>query len=180
MSSAVDFSRENRELQAILASGIFDRSPALAQLLSYVCAKYFEGTADRIKEYSLAIDVLGRPPDFDPKRDSIIRVQFHRLRERLAEYYANGGANDPVHIVIPQGQYAPRFVHRDDVQDSTGGLRLITGGAEPLPAEDLAVPEVAPALPVQLPPSPNLIYRTLLGEIAGCCFVAIGFSFQSA
>ena len=119
MSSTVDFTRENRELQSVLASGVFDRSPALAQLLSYVCAKRFEGRADQIKEYSVAIDALGRPPEFDPKRDSIIRVQFHRLRERLNEYYSREGADHAVQIVIPQGQYAPRFVYKDGSGEST-------------------------------------------------------------
>lgn len=60
MGTAVDFSRESRELEELLASGIFDRSPMLAQLLKYVCSKYFEGRADSIKEYSIAVDVLGR------------------------------------------------------------------------------------------------------------------------
>ena len=102
------------EVQVVLDSGIFNRSPALAHLLAYVCEKYFEGTAGQIKEYSVAIDVLRRPAEFDPKRDSIIRVQFHRLRARLLEYYAHQGANQAVQIVIPQGQYAPRFIIRGD------------------------------------------------------------------
>jgi hypothetical protein len=70
MESTVDFTRENKELQTVLASGVFDRSPMLAQLLKYVCSKYFEGSAEGIKEFSIAIDVLGRSSDFDPKKDS--------------------------------------------------------------------------------------------------------------
>jgi hypothetical protein len=115
MESTVDFSRESRELESILASGVFDRSPMLAQLLKYVCTRHFEGSPESIKEYSIAMDVLGRSQDFDPKKDSIIRVQFHRLREKLHEYYANGGANHAVQIVIPHGHYAPQFVYREDV-----------------------------------------------------------------
>jgi hypothetical protein len=138
MDSAVDFARENRELQNILDSGIFDRSPALAQLLTYVCSKHFEGTADQIKEYSVAVDALGRPPEFDPKRDSIIRVQFHRLRERLNEYYSRDGADHPVQIVIPQGQYAPRFVYKHGADD------LEASGLAPVSLRnDLAVEKTA-------------------------------------
>ncbi len=108
-----DFTQEKNELESVLASGIFDRSPSLAQLLTYVCQKHFEGTADEIKEYNIAIDALGRPADFDQKRDSIVRVQFHRLRERLADYYESEGATHPFRIVIPPGQYVPKFVRRD-------------------------------------------------------------------
>jgi malectin (di-glucose binding ER protein) len=104
-----DFAREKSELETVLASGIFDRAPGLAQLLNYVCGKYFQGKGKLVKEYDIAVEALGRPPDFDQKKDSGVRVQFHRLRERLAEYYQNDGADHAVHIVIPQGQYIPRF-----------------------------------------------------------------------
>jgi len=106
----VSFDEEKKELEALLASGIFQRAPALEQLLLYVCNKYFSGAADEIKEYSIAVDALGRSADFDQKRDSVVRVQIHRLRERLADYYKNDGAAHRTHIIIPQGQYIPKFV----------------------------------------------------------------------
>src|SRR5437870_403628 len=52
---------EKAEVEHVLASGIFDRSPGLAQLLTYVCNKYFEGRASEVKEYNIAIEALGRP-----------------------------------------------------------------------------------------------------------------------
>ena len=109
MLATGDFTREKSELETVLASGIFDRAPGLATLLTYVCRKYFEGMGELVKEHNIAVEALGRPADFNRKKDSIVRVQFHRLRERLAEYYRNGGADHAVHIVIPQGQYIPRF-----------------------------------------------------------------------
>jgi hypothetical protein len=110
MQAPADFRQEREELDVILASGIFNRAPNLAQLLTYVCAKYFEGDAQQIKEYNIAIEALGRPADFDQKRDSIVRVEAHRLRKRLREYYEADGADHPIRIDIPAGQYAPRFV----------------------------------------------------------------------
>ncbi len=107
---AGEFAAEKAELDRVLASGIFDRSPGLAQLLTYVCGKYFQGTAAEIKEYNIAVEALGRPAGFDQKRDSIVRVQFHRLRDRLNEYYQAGGSTRAVRIEIPQGQYIPHFV----------------------------------------------------------------------
>jgi hypothetical protein len=110
MVAAGEFAAEKAELDRVLSSGIFDRSPGLAQLLTYVCGKYFQGTAAEIKEYNIAVEALGRPASFDQKRDSIVRVQFHRLRDRLNEYYQADASNRAVRIEIPQGQYIPHFV----------------------------------------------------------------------
>jgi hypothetical protein len=110
MPTAASFERERKELDAILASGIFNRAPNLAHLLKYVCSKYFEGASGDIKEYNIAIEALGRAPEFDQKRDSIVRVEAHRLRKRLREYYEREGLNHEIHIDIPSGQYTPRFV----------------------------------------------------------------------
>src|SRR2546430_2596739 len=112
MHTTGDLAQERRELEAVLASGVFHRAPNLAKLLTYVCAKYFDGSAEQIKEYNIAVDALGRPADFDQKRDSIVRVEAHRLRKRLREYYDAEGADHALRIDIPPGQYPPRFLPR--------------------------------------------------------------------
>ncbi len=112
MHSTTEFEQEKHEFQTLLASGIFDRAPNLAQVLTYVCERYFEGTAEQIKEYNIAVEALGRPAVFNQKRDSIVRVEAHRLRKRLREYYESDGAGHSVRIDIPPGQYAPTFVHQ--------------------------------------------------------------------
>ena len=109
MHASAEFRQEKHELDAVLASGIFHRAPNLALLLRYVCAQHFEGAGEQIKEYNIAVDALGRPADFDQKRDSIVRVEAHRLRKRLREYYDADGADHAIRIEIPPGQYAPRF-----------------------------------------------------------------------
>src|SRR6202035_199241 len=113
MPSTVGLREEKAELEAVFASGIFSRAPGLAHMLNYVCTKYFEGQSDQVKEYNIAVEALGRPADFDQKRDSIVRVEAHRLRKRLREYYQNEGAERVVQIEIPPGNYAPRFVVRE-------------------------------------------------------------------
>src|ERR1041385_8464144 len=110
MHPAADFRQERQELDVILASGIFNRAPNLAHLLTYVCTQYFQGTGEQIKEYNIAVEALGRPADFDQKRDSIVRVEAHRLRKRLREYYETDGAGHAMRIEIPPGQYAPKFL----------------------------------------------------------------------
>lgn len=110
MPTAAAFEKEKLEVEAVMASGIFHRAPNLAHLLKYVCEKYFDGAAEEIKEYNIAIDALGRPPEFDQKRDSIVRVEAYRLRKRLREFYENEGASHEIQIQIPSGQYTPKFV----------------------------------------------------------------------
>jgi len=112
MTSTEEFRDERMELQRLLNSSIFHRAPNLILLLNYVCARYFERQADQIKEYNIAVEALGRPADFDPRGDSIVRVEAHRLRKRLTEFYSREGSDHPVHIEIPPGQYAPRFLIR--------------------------------------------------------------------
>ena len=137
MHSTTEFEQEKREFQALLASGIFDRAPNLSQVLTYVCEKYFEGSAEQIKEYNIAVEALGRPAGFDQKRDSIVRVEAHRLRKRLREYYEADGAGHSVRIDIPPGQYAPTFVHQ-----------LTPRVQEPVPAAVVAQPaEVSAPIP---------------------------------
>lgn len=97
------------ELGAVLASPAFVRSPRMGKLLQYLCEKYFEGQADNIKEYSIAVEVLGRPDSFDPTEDAIARVEVHRLRRKLREYYEQEGASNRLRIDIPPGKYTPIF-----------------------------------------------------------------------
>src|SRR5689334_23882306 len=82
---------------------MFDRAPHLLNFLNYVCESSFQGHSDQIKEYTIGVEALRRPPEFDPKKDSIVRVEAHRLRKRLEEYYTGEGASHRVRIVIPQG-----------------------------------------------------------------------------
>lgn len=100
---------ERAELQSVLASQLFVRSPTLAHLLSYLCEKMFAGETTQIKEYSIALEVFGRAETFDQDTDSIVRVQVNRLRKRLSEYYAGEGAAHELRISIPVGHYVPLF-----------------------------------------------------------------------
>ena len=142
MRTPGDFARERDELQRVLSSGIFHRAPNLAQLLTYVCSRYFEGAADQIKEYNIAVDALGRPQHFDQKRDSIVRVEAHRLRKRLREYYETDGADHAVRIDIPAGQYAPQFLERDALTPSLSPVTLVVNE----PATELTGPVADAAL----------------------------------
>ena len=118
---------ERAELQEVLASQLFVRSPTLAHLLSYLCEKKFAGETEHVKEYSIALDVFGRQDSFDQDTDSIVRVQANRLRKRLAEYYRGEGATHALRITIPIGQYVPSF-ERVETPTEPPGASVLTGG----------------------------------------------------
>lgn len=96
-------------LERILASRILVSSPRQQALLRHIASETLEGRGDRLKEFSLAVDVFGRPPTFDPRVDSIVRVQASRLRSQLVDYYAKDGAAETVRIEIPAGGYIATF-----------------------------------------------------------------------
>ena len=98
------------ELRSVLASRGFRQSRSLAKLLRYICSRALVDDAGAITEYTIAVDVFGKAPDFKESKDASVRVEVHRLRKRLAEYYEAEGAEHQVQIVIPTGQYVPHFI----------------------------------------------------------------------
>jgi len=157
MSAVPDRDQCKAELAAVIASGIFAKAPSLALLLDYVCTKYFEGQANQIKEYNIAVEALGRPPSFEPRQDSIVRVEAFRLRKRLKQYYENEGADRHLRIVIPSGQYVPQFLengrsanHGDapDAGPDSGDDELALALEAAPPAAPLAI---VPAQPIAVP-----------------------------
>jgi len=96
-------------IEKVLHSVTFSRSDSSRLLLKFIVEKSLSGNLDSIKEYTIATEALGRPSDFDPKADSIVRIQVQRLRKRLEEYYSDEGREDAVRIVIPSGHYIPEF-----------------------------------------------------------------------
>ena len=80
-------------------------SESLSRLLQYCAKQSLQHPEEQLKEYQIAREVYGRNADFDPQSDSCVRVQVKRLRLKLAEYYANEGANDPIVVTIPKGSY---------------------------------------------------------------------------
>jgi hypothetical protein len=106
-----DYSREKAEYKRILSAGIFPPESNPARFLDFVCAKYFEGQST-LSEHTIAVEALGRRPDFDPQQDAIVRVEAHRVRKGLAEYYEHAGASHELRLVIPRGSYLPTFVPR--------------------------------------------------------------------
>lgn len=96
-------------LDRVLVSDAFRAAPQLSAFLSFVVERTVEGRAAELKGYTIAVEGLGRPADFNPQLDPIVRVEAGRLRRALAQYYAGDGRGDPVQISMPVGGYVPVF-----------------------------------------------------------------------
>lgn len=98
-----------QHVERALASTTFSAAPRISQFLRFVVERTLEGAEDELKEYTIGVEVFDRGKDFDPRIDTLVRVQGRRLRKRLEEYYRAEGRSEPVRIEIPKGGYAPRF-----------------------------------------------------------------------
>jgi hypothetical protein len=94
-----------QQVDKILRSGEFSGSEVLRNLLSFLTTHSIERPGELVKEYELAIAVLGKAEGFDPRLDSAVRVHASRLRSKLAEYYMSDGVDDPLLIEVPKGSY---------------------------------------------------------------------------
>jgi adenylate cyclase len=92
-------------IEKILASPMFAASPRQQRFLEYIVSHTLDGNNDRLKGYTIGIDVFDRGSDFDPNIDAIVRVEAARLRNKLREYYENDGRADVVLIDLPKGSY---------------------------------------------------------------------------
>ena len=96
-------------LDRLLASQTFGRSERARELLRYLVEREQSGEADKLKGFSIAVDVFGKDAGFDPSTDAVVRVQAGRLRELLEQYFTTEGAAEPIRIVIPRGSYIPSY-----------------------------------------------------------------------
>jgi adenylate cyclase len=132
------------QLASILKSKLFVQSERLRRFLSVVVERTLAGEGDEIKEYMLGRDVFDRDHTYDPRVDSIVRVEARRLRVKLRQYYQELGAADPVLINFRKGSYIPVFRY------------LKPAGPVPVPAPPAPEPTVLNARTVAVLPFLNL------------------------
>src|SRR5580658_87032 len=100
------------QLELVLRSRAFLQSHRIRRFLQFVVEESLLGQPHRLKEYLIGLEVFDRREAFDPRVDSIVRVEARRLRYKLDEYYRTEGREDSVRIVLRKGSYVPIFEYR--------------------------------------------------------------------
>ncbi len=109
------------QIERLLSSNTLHRSKSLCKLLRYLANDSREHPGASPKEYQIATDVFRRQDDFDPRIDSVVRVQTGRLRSKLAEYYTREGTGDQILVELPKGNYVLTYRHRTPSAPQTNG-----------------------------------------------------------
>jgi TolB-like protein len=102
-----------QQLDRLLTSHAFANADRMSSFLRYVVERALAGESDQVKEYAIGVEVFGRDERYDPRLDSIVRVEARRLRSKVDEYYAHDGCHDPVIIRLRRGSYVPVFERRE-------------------------------------------------------------------
>lgn len=100
------------ELERVLGSKGFAGAERQRRMLRYIVEQTLAGRTAELKEYAVGIEVFDRDEKYDPRLDSIVRVEAGRLRSRLDEYYNGDGASAPLRITLPRGGYVAQFEPR--------------------------------------------------------------------
>jgi len=93
-------------LDQLAASKTFSRSGQLKRLLLYFREVALSADPAVWSETSIGITAFGRK-NFNPKIDTIVRVEMRRLRQKLDEYYAEEGAGSPIRLRFERSTYRP-------------------------------------------------------------------------
>lgn len=132
------------EIEHILNT-VLDRKTNQGLIFAFLGQLFLRGE-DAAKEHTIAVEALGRAPEFDPKREAIVRVEVHKLRRTLKNYYAGPGRDRPVRLSLRPGKYA---------------LAVETEIADPAPELALAKIEPAVIVAAMAPPAPPVWKRPL-------------------
>ncbi len=139
------------QLDRILKSGPFHQSRRRQRFLEYIVEETLAGRADRLKGYTIAMEVFEQPETFDPLVNPIVRIEAARLRDKLREYYEVDGQNDPVRIDLPKGSYAPHIEFRQQAAPaaSAEASDINTQETSPPPSQNPIAHLVAPPEPAR-------------------------------
>jgi predicted ATPase len=129
------------QLARVVGSRAFASAPVLTRLLTFLVERTLDGHGESLKEYVIGTAVFDRGDSFDPRTDTIVRVQARRLRARLREYYETIGCEDPILITLPVGRYVPSLTVRPHGTSPPAGVH----------ASSSSLPDSPPLKPSRLP-----------------------------
>ncbi|MET0605645.1 MAG: hypothetical protein ABWZ80_04265 [Beijerinckiaceae bacterium] len=171
------------QLLRLRTAGPIATSPQLVSFLDYVVQETLAGRGHELKGYTIAVEALGRSPNFDPQNDPIVRVEARRLRQALKAYYEGPGRDDPIIIDIPVGGYIPQFRERTSEARDNAPVTPASipesapnGNATNGSPQAAVLSQVAPPPPQQQPQP--MVRRRLIAVLA--CIAAIAATLLAA
>jgi adenylate cyclase len=151
------------QVERMTASTVLRNSPQLASFLLFVVEAVLRGKAERLKGYTIGVEVLRRDTSFDPQLDPIVRVEATRLRRAIERYYAGPGASDAITISLPRGGYVPRIGWRT-AHDGAG--QAAESGPRLLPGNGMPTLRVAPFVVTGMPDERVIVFETMGSKLA--------------
>ena len=112
-------------VQRVLWSRDVARSERIRDFLTYVCARALEDQDAQVHEQEIGHNVFGRPADYNPHDDNIVRVTAGNTRKKLEQYFNTDGISEPVILEIPKGKYTPIFRERDSLETEEADPSLL-------------------------------------------------------
>lgn len=92
-----------QEIQRIRDVGVLGTSGRLKALFEFLAARGIDEPSP--KEAEIALEVFGKTAAAGGEDDAVVRVYMHRLRRKLEDHYLRAGADSPVRLDIPRGEY---------------------------------------------------------------------------
>ena len=155
------------QVERMIKSDVFANSPQLSAFLLFVVEALLRGRSERLKGYTIGVEVLRRDTSFDPQMDPIVRVEATRLRRAIERYYAGPGAADSIRIGLPRGGYVPRIAWREE--DDAAHAAAASARAKPprlLPGNGMPTLRVAPFVVAGTPEARFLALETLATKLS--------------
>jgi TolB-like protein len=116
IANGISHDAVHAELDRVLSSATFIRSKRLGRFLRFTVEQCLEGRQNALKEYLVGVEVFNKLETFDPRIDSIVRVEARRLRSKLERYYQTEGREDEIVIQFRKGSYVPMILTREQYQ----------------------------------------------------------------
>jgi tetratricopeptide (TPR) repeat protein len=140
-SGAVTICEARAELERLLSDSRFHVTDRAVSILRYLAEHLFQGQQEGVKAYAIAVDVLGRPSNFDPAIDPIVRIEVSRLRSALNQYYEAYAAETSVELQLPKGRYLAVFLRssampRHILDDTKAIVEMPRARLRPAPAQE--------------------------------------------
>jgi len=74
-------------VQRLINTESLAKATRLSSFLQYIVERFLRGRTEEITEQQIGVHVFGRPTDYNPGDDNIVRQTARQLRQRLALYY---------------------------------------------------------------------------------------------